>query len=270
MSTFGLSTSDQFTIFPDSPRDIGADLILPAGGPWIIFGLWAQAIESVFASGLGFSGYVHFESVSGDIVPDPAPGNYPIFNPGTITTNSNQNWCIPTIIHPVLWEAAGKSKIKFQMINTSVNTWPLFAYAGIIFGDTIPQRRPRIFSDIIHSAIVDNVEVLIGTFTLSEKASRITAILADVKPVSPANDNQSVGGFFRLDSDDAEMNPTHLPFARYWPASKGGTGGGATVPKLDYIDLDIPIPGGARVNVFAKLEGAFLNPIDINVYIAYE
>jgi hypothetical protein len=77
-------------------------------------------------------------------------------------------------------------------------------------------------------------------------------------------------GFFRLASDDVKLPPMQLPFNNVYGAGLGALIQGGNQGRIDYIPVDIPVQGGARINAFVDLNTAVTNAADCEIFIAYE
>lgn len=249
---------------------IGDNIELPAGGPWKIFGLWAQVVKSTTLPAEGCGGALVINALSGDLTPDPAPGRYPLpGNPGTSSANSGSA-AVPLNIWSVLWNAAGKSVISLSYLQDLVITTASKVACGIIFGDSVPTKLPLVFCDRVQSSFSSGSEQTIGTITLSEKASKIVGIFADLNKGDALTTAEEILATIRLSSDDVKMPPAQYPCQRAFDAGDGTVEGESAMPRMDFIPVDIPIVGGSRVTVSATTSIAVTGNADISVYLAYE
>ncbi len=249
---------------------IGSNITLPAGGPWNIFGLWGQVAKSATVPAEGTGGALIIDALSGDLTPDPAPGQYPMIgSPATISANDGIE-SLPLNIWPVRWQAAGKSVIKLSYLNQLAITTASKTAAGILFGDTVPPVKPFPFSDSVRGAFASTAEQTIGTITLAEKATRIVGILADLGKGDAITAGEAILATVRLASDDVKMPPFSFPCNRCFDASDGTAVGGASVAQSQYIPVDIPVTGGARIDVFATSVVSVTGNAEVQVFIAYE
>ena len=253
-----------------SKTQVGANLTLPAGGPWTIFGIWGQVAKSTTLPAEGSGGQLIIDALSGDLSPDPAPGKYPLIgNPGTSSANSG-NAALPLNIFPVNWTAAGKSVISLSYLNQLAITTGSHVAAGILFGDAIPELRPLMFCDGVYSSFASAVEQAIGTITLAEKASRIVGIFADLNKGDALTTAEGILATIRLASDDVKMPPAEYPCQRCFDAGDGTVEGETAAPRMDFIPVDIPVEGGARINVYATTVISVTGNADVQVFLAYE
>jgi hypothetical protein len=249
---------------------IGANLTLPAGGPWTIFGLWGQVVKVTTLPAEGTGGQLIIDALSGDLSPDPAPGKYPMpGNPGSSSANSG-NAALPLNIWPVNWTAAGKSVISLSYLNQLAITTGSHCAAGILFGDSLPEQRPLVFCDGVYSSFASTAEQAIGTITLAEKATRIVGIFADCNKGDALTTAEQILATIRLASDDVKMPPAEYPCQRCFDAGDGTVEGETAAPRMDFIPVDIPVEGGARINCYATSVISVTGNIDIQVYLAYE
>jgi hypothetical protein len=249
---------------------IGGNITLPAGGPWSIFGLWGQVVKSTTIPDQGAGGELIISALSGDLTPDPAPGIYPII--GACVSESANSSLSPVGLNiwPVNWEAAGKSVISLSYRQQLAITTGSVTAAGIIFGDSVPEKRPLTFCDSVQASWADTAETAIGTITIAEKATRIVGILADLNKGDAATAGEAILGTIRLASDDVKMPPAAYPCNRAFNASDGTAVGHPATPQSQFIPVDIPVTGGARIDIFATTTISVTGNADIAVYIAYE
>jgi len=243
---------------------------MPAGGPWRIFKLWGQVVKASTVPAEGTGGQLIIDALSGDLTPDPAPGKYPLpGNPGSSSANSG-NAAVPLHIFDVEWEASGKAILSLSYLNQLAITTGSEVACGIIFGDSIPEKRPLIFCDGVYSSFAAATEQSIGTVTLAEKATRIVGIFADLNKGDALTTAQEIIGTIRLASDDVKMPPSQYPFMRAFDAGDGTVEGETACPKMDFIPVDIPIEGGARINIYATTSISVTGNADVQVFLAYE
>lgn len=249
---------------------VGADIIMPAGGPWNIFGLWGQVAKVTTVEDEGTGGDLIIDAVSGDLTPDPAPGTYPLIGaPANVSANDGVA-AMPLNIWPVSWTAAGKATIQLSYRQQLAITTASVTAAGILFGDEVPTPGPFIFSDRVQSSFASATEQTIGTITLAEKATRITGLLGVLQKGDAFTAAEPVVGTFRLSSDDMKMPPSQWPMAFAFNAVDGTSVGASAMPQAQYIPVNIPITGGARLVCFATTSQSVTGNADVSIYIAYE
>lgn len=249
---------------------IGTDIVMPADGPWTIFGLWGQVVKGAGAHSEGAGGQLIIDSASGDITPDPAPGKYPLIGSPAAMGAHFSAAAVPLNIWPVLWEAAGKASLRLSYLNQLASTVACEIACGIIFGKEIPEKRPLVFCDSVYSAFASAAEQSIGTITLAEKATRIVGILADLNHGDAITAAEETMATIRLASDDIKMPPAQYPCCRAFDAGDGTISGETGIPRADFIPVDIPVEGGARINVYATTSISVTGNAELLVYIAYE
>ncbi len=249
---------------------IGADITLPAGGPWTIFGLWGQVVKGAGAHSEGSGGQLIFDSISGDLVPDPAPGKYPLIGSPAAASANFHVAQVPLNIWPIRCEAAGKATVRLSYLNQLASTVACEVACGIIFGKEVPEKRPLVFCDSVYSAFASASEQSIGTITLAEKASRIVGILADLNHGDAVTAAEETMATIRLASDDIKMPPAQYPCIRAFDAADGTHVGAPSTPRADFIPVDIPVEGGARINVYATSSISVTGNCEVLAYIAYE
>jgi hypothetical protein len=270
MSTYAMLQTGTSGTAARARTQIGANITLPAGGPWTIFGIWGQVAKRTTVPNEGTGGELIIESLSGDLTPDPAPGIYPLIGNQISESANAAISAMPLNIWPVRWEAAGKAVIQLFYRNQLAITTASRVAAGIIFGNEVPEMRPLIFSDSVQSSFASAAEQLVGTITLAEKATRIVGILADLNKGDAATAGEECMATVRLQSDDVKLPPSDYPCTRAFNASDGTAVGQSSTPQAQFIPVDIPVEGGARINVFATTTISVTGNADIAVYIAYE
>jgi len=249
---------------------IGSTITLPAGGPWTISGLWGQVAKITTAANEGTGGQLIIDALTGDLDPDPAPGKYPLIGNSAGCSANEQQSEMPLNIWPVAWKASGKSQIDLSYVNQLAITTASRVAAGIIFGDEVPEYRPLVFCDSVYAAFASATETAVGTITLAEKATRIVGLLADLSKGDAWTAAEAVIGYVRLDSADVKLTPAQFPFNRCYNATLGTHAGQASTPRSDFIPLDIPVVGGARIDVYATTSAAITGNCEALVYVAYE
>ena len=166
MATFALATTGTGGTAAASRTQIGSNLTLPAGGPWTIFGLWGQVVRSAGVAAEGTGGHLIIDSVSGDLDPDPAPGTYPMIgSPAQSATNANLS-AVPLNLWPVRYQASGKAVVALYYTNQLGITAAPNVAAGIIFGDGVPEARPKTFCDGVYGSFASTSETSIQSNNL--------------------------------------------------------------------------------------------------------
>lgn len=249
---------------------IGADIVMPAGGPWIIHGLWGQVVKVTAVASEGTGGALVINSVSGDLDPDPAPGLWPMIgNPQASSANFSLA-ALPLNIWPVNLTAAGKAVIELRYIQQLAITAASATAAGIIFGDSIPGPFRAPFCDTVRAAFASATEQSIGEIVISQKASKITGIFADVNHGDALTAAEPVLATIRLASDDIQMPPSQYPCFRCFDSGDGTVEGETACPQGQFIPVDIPVVGGSRIDVFATTSQSVTGNAEVLVYLAYE
>lgn len=249
---------------------IGSDIVMPAGGPWIVFGVWGQVAKVTAVAAEGSGGQLIVESFSGDISPDPAPGKFPLIGTPGISSANCHMAAMGLNIWPVNWQAAGKATIRLYYMNQLAITAGSAVKAGILFGDSIPEKRPLVFCDAVYTAFASATEQSVGTITLAEKASRIVGILADCGHGDALTVAEPTLVSIRLASDDIKLPPAQYPCAHCFDSGDGTVEGETAMPRADFIPVDIPVEGGARIDVYATSSQSVTGNCEVQVYIAYE
>lgn len=249
---------------------IGADIIMPAGGPWLIHHVWAQVVKATTIPDQGTGGILHIQALSGDLTPDPAPGKYPLIGSCVSESANAALSAVGLNLWPVDWQAAGKASLKLSYIQQLAITTASEVACGIIFGDARPEVRPLKFCDVVQTAWASAAETSVGTITLAEKATRIVGILADLNKGEASTTAEEVMATIRLDSADIKLPPAQYPCNRAFNASDGTAVGQSAQPLSNFIPVDIPVVGGARIDVLATSSISVTGNAEISVYLAYE
>ena len=270
MATRALATTGTGGTTALATTQIGSDLTLPAGGPWTIFGIWGQVAKITTVPDEGTGGDLIISAVSGDLSPDPAPGTYPLIGaPSNPSANDGLSG-MGLNIWPVNWQAAGKAVVRLSYRQQLAITTASATAGGIIFGDSIPTPGPLVFCDRVQTSFASATEQSVGTVTLAEKASRITGLMFVVNKGDAVTAGEAILCTFRLASDDIQMPPSQWPGAYAFNAADGTDVGSSAVPQAQFIPVDIPVQGGARVTAYATSTASVTGNVDVSAYIAYE
>ncbi len=270
MATHAQARTGTAATAANSVTQIGADIILPAGGPWLIHGLWAMAGQAVAVTAEAVGGAIVVNSVSGDITPDPAPGRWPCFGVNARMSANFGIHAIPLMIWPVDWTASGKAQLSLSFLNDGGNATAPTVATGIIYGTSRPARVAHPFSDRVSATLTAGTEATIGTITLAEKATKITGIMATMMKDGAVSADEIMMGTIRLASDDIKMPPAVFPFSHAFSAADGTPVGGTGTPMAQIIPVDMPVEGGARIDCFGTLINSVTAGVEAQVFIMYE
>lgn len=270
MGTHAIARQGPGTTGAATKVQIGADISMPAEGPWTIFGIWGQVVKATAVTDEGTGGQLILDSLSGDIVPDPAPAKWPVIGNMAGVSANFAGAQVPLNIWPVNWQASGKATLKLSYVNLLAMTTAPEIACGIIFGKEIPEKRQLLFCDTVSAAFASATEQTIGTITLAEKATRIVGILADLAKGDAHTAAEEVMATIRLDSADIKFPPAQFPCARAYDSGDGTPAGAASSPQVQFIDVDIEVVGGARIDVFATSSISVTGNCEVSVSIAYE
>jgi len=251
-------------------KQIGSTITLPAGGPWIIHHVWGQVVKITTVPNEGTGGILNVLAKTGDIDPNPAPGNYPLIGSCVSESANCAIAAVPLNLWEVEWNAAGKAQIDLSYTGLlAITTAPIVA-GGIIFGDAKPEKAPLTFCDVVSSSFASATEQTIGTITLAEKATRIVGILADLNKGDAATAGEAIMATIRLDSADVKLPPAQYPCCRAFNASDGTAVGQSATPQSQFIPVDIPVTGGARIDCYATTTASVTGNADVHIYLAYQ
>lgn len=270
MITHGLIVEGAGGTAAGTKTQIGSNITMPAGGPFTIHNIFGTVVKDTSAANEGTGGQLIIDSYSGDVTPDPAPGKFPL--PGNaIASSANFGLgIVPLSNWDVQWEAAGKAVLQLSYLNILAITKGSDCVLGILFGEAVPAWKPIIFCEGIYASKASAVEQLLGTITLSEKATKITGILADLNKGDAATAGVPCAGYIRLASNDINFAPGMFPCNRGFDASAGTAVGAPSSPQSAVIPVDIDVPGGAIINIYGKTTASVTGNADFSVFIAYE
>jgi len=245
-------------------------ITFPAGGPWKIWGLWGFMVNATITAAEVLSGNMRLNAVSGDILPNPAPSRFPLGAIGSILGATSAQQIHPLKIWPVDFEAPGKGVMQLIVNQPVGNTVAPQCALGVLFGKTVPSMTPFRYIDTVRAQTNLAPDTAIGTLTLAEKATRITAVGGILVQDNVITTVEELIGFFRLSSDDVRMPPAQFPFSAVYGGGLGALIGNPVAQTPVMIPVNIPVPGGGRIDAFVDLNTALTTNAEIEIYIAYE
>lgn len=245
-------------------------ITLPAGGPWTIFGYWGQIVNATPTAAEGVSGHMFFRASQGDLDPNPAPVRFPFAETPAALGATIDRQAVPLTVHNIEYTAPGKSTIEFFLNLDVVKTVAVQAVMGIIFGKTRPEKIPMTFCDQVDVGVTSATETSIGTITLAEKATLIHGVCGILTPDLVQVTLEELTGFFRLDSADVKLTPMQFPFSAVYGAGLGGLINPTSGVVPFWIDTNIPVEGGARIDAYVDLNTAVTNAARAKVFVAYK
>lgn len=238
--------------------------------PWVLHNIMGQVAQGVADVALCTGGVLRMESISGDIDPDPGPSRWPVYSQGShLGATVGANSC-PLHKYDINLLAAGKANINLNSINAIAQTTAPRYVAGIAYGPAIPTIRPAKFCDRVRATQATAVRTQIGTIALSEKATRIVGIFGSLKQSGVLVTAEELVGFFDLSSDDVALAPSQWMFNEISGAGVGALIQGAAALPPNIHRVDIPVLGGADIDVFVSLGVAVTNPANVDVFLLYE
>ncbi len=243
---------------------------LPASGPWLVHDVAGQIVRQTATAAESVGGHFRLSPPSGDLTPDPRPSSFPVFEEGSSLGGTIDLSTCPLKLHQTAWNAEGKATIDLighQAI--TVTAAPMFLIS-VIFGPSRPELRPAVFVDHLRAANGAAGATALGTLNLSEKATRITGIAGVIQQDGVLTTAEELIGHFFITSDDVKLSPLQLPFNCVFGAGLGILINAVSQPQVNFIPVDIPVPGGARLDCFSDLLTAVTNPADIEIFVRYE
>lgn len=250
-------------------KTIGS-IVMPAGGPWKIFGFWGQVVAATATPAESISGYITFKATAGDLDPDPAPTQFPVPALGSFLGASNPVQVCPLNIWPINYSAPGKASIDLIYNQSIALTVAPMVAMGLIFGREIPSARAFRYMAQVRTTVTSAVAGAVGTITLAEKATRITWIGCIAVQSGVMVTAEELIGTFKLDSDDIKMAPAEFPISAAFGAGLGTVIGNQPHIEPVMIPVNIPVKGGARIDATIDLLTAVTNGADVAVLIGYE
>lgn len=250
--------------------EIAAVELPTRGQPWKLHNLMAQVVRQTATAAEMVGGYFGIDSVSGDITPDPAPSRFPVFENGSFLGGTDGASTGALFNYPMDLDAAGKANLSLVYNQAIAATAAPLVNIGVAFGPNIPQKRPFKFCDRIRTTIAAAANTQVGTIQLSEKATRITGIMGKLIGDGVRVTAEELIGVFSLRSDDVDLAPSFWLFDQVYGAGVGATihGGHSLIPQPHIVD--IPVPGGARIDGFVDLITAVTNGADVEIFLFYE
>lgn len=254
-----------------NPGDFRMDTFtLPAGGPWIIHTVYGQIIKGSNVDTDVITGHFFFQPTAGDFNPNPVPSEFPFDTSGWWT---GTNTLVPQStlsLFPVHWQAPGKSQLDvFTHIETT-SVGAASAVVGIIYAPALPQQTfPTKYAHIFRD-LDSTSEVQLGTIQLAQSARRLLGVHGHLSQKAEILDNDIAFGSFRLDSADLQISPATFPFQTIYGPAPGTNVLPIQIGAPFFIPLDIPVPEGARIDVFSTWPAHFNREQDQLVFLAYE
>lgn len=251
-------------------KTIGSIELPSRGQPWTIDQIDAQVVRATATAAESIGGHFSLDSVSGDITPDPAPSRWPVFESGSFLGAVSDVTVCPRFAYDVDLKASGKANLDLVFSLAIASTVAPVVNIGIKYGPNIVQPpRPK-FCDRVRATQTSADNTQVGTISLSEKATRIVGIIGVLSQDGVLVAGEELSGIFSLRSDDVDLVPSFWLFNEVFGAGLSTTinGGQHTHPTPHWVD--IPVPGGARIDCFVDLVTAVTNGADVEIFIMYE
>ena len=249
---------------------IGSIELPTRGQPWTLHNFFGQMYRQTATAAEAVVGHMRINSASGDVTPQPNPSIFPLKGSGSFLGATAPVTTVPLHNYPLDLRAAGKADLDLIGNNAIAATAAPKFILGVAFGPGIPAPRPAKFANRARTTVTAAARGQVGTITLSEGATRIVAILGRLTQDGVLVAGEELGGFFDLSSEDVDLVPLQLGFNEVYGAGLGTTiGGGEAAPPMPHL-VDIPVPGGARIDCFVTLNTAVTNGADVEIFIMYE
>ncbi len=249
---------------------IGSVELPTRGQPWSLHGLSGQVVRATATAAEAVVGNMRMNSASGDITPDPAPSRWPLSSSGSFLGSVADIPVCPLHKYDLDLLAAGKANVDLLgVVGIAVTVGPRFCI-GIQFGPAPPAVRRFKFCDRVRATQTAVARTQIGTIQLSEKATRITGIMGYIRQDGVLVTAEELQGFFDLASDDVDLVPSQWQFNETFGAGLSTTIASSQVTMPQPHVVDIPAPGGARIDCFVTLGTAVTNGTDVEIFIMYE
>lgn len=252
-----------------SESSIGS-ITLPADGPWQIHHIFGQIAAATATAAEAIGGYLRLESLAGDLEPNPAPAEFPLYSAGSFLGATADRVSNPLQMYRINFAAPGKSQLQLLYAQDVACTVAPQIVAGIIFGKSVPEMKPLQYVDSVQTTVTAATDTSIGTITLSERAARIVGVCGVLIQDGVLVTAEELVGFWRMASDDVNIIPAQFPFTNAGSAGLGATIGTGGIGMTSFIPVDIPVPAGARINTYVDLNTAVTNGADVRIFIAYE
>lgn len=243
---------------------------LPANGPWNIWGIWSLIAAVTPTAGEAIGGYIRMDSLDGDVQPNPAPTRFPTGLGGSWLGATQPVMIDRLKVWPIQLEAPGKARISLIYNQATTVTVATKVLAGLMYGKTRPIPVVFTYIDRVRAQVTAAAETLVGTVTLAEKARRITHVGCVMAQDGVLTTVEDLIASFRLGSNDINMPPSQWPPSAVFSGGLGAVIGQSEVVAPAMIPVDIPVPGGARVDCYIDLLDAVTNAAEVEIYIAYE
>lgn len=238
-------------------------------GNWLIHNVFGQVVRATATAAESVGGHFRLSPTVGELSPQPAPSKFPLFSSGSFLGAVADVPTCPLQIYDVAYQATGQARIDMIYNQAIACTVAPQTILGIVFGDERPPHVPFTFVDRVRTGVTSASDTSIGTITLSQNASKIVGIAAILQQDAVLTTAEELIGFVRLDSDDVKIVPAQYPCNAAFGAGLGATIAGGQQGKIDFIDVDIDVPRGARIDCFVDLNTAVTNSADVEVFIAY-
>lgn len=250
-------------------RTLIGSIVLPAGGDWLISGIWGQAVQATMAAAECAGGYIEAVASTGDVVPNPSPGKFPTGYAGSQLGAATPVQACPLHIHNVDWSAPGKASIALYYHQDIAITVANQVVCGLIYGKSAIEKKPAKFIDQVQITKTAAAKSAIGTITLSERAEEIVGIGFHCAQDGVLVAAEELLGFGTIESDDLDVVPGEYPAAMAFSAGLGTAIGNPVYTPQALIPVSIPVIGGARVDCSFTLNTAVTNAALISCFIAY-
>lgn len=244
---------------------------LPASADkWKLHHIMGQIAAATADAAEFIGGFINMSTPSGDVEPNPLPSNWPVYAHGSHLGALVGPMTCPLQRYPLDLDASGKANIRLASnLAIACTTAPRWL-GGIAFGPSIPEVRPFKHCDFVRTTLSAAARAAVGTIALPEGVSKITGIMGVLAQDGVLTAAEELVGFFDLESEDVDLLPSEWMFNEVHSAGVGATmaNAGPSVPQ--YHVVDIPVIGGADIDVFATLDVAVTNPANVSIFLMFE
>jgi len=250
-------------------RTLIGTIVLPAGGDWLISGIWGQVVQATMAAAECAGGYIEAVATTGDVLPNPSPGKFPTGYAGSQLGGTAGIQSCPLYVHNVEWSAPGKASIALYYHQDIAITVANQVVCGLIYGKSSIGMKPCKFIDQVQTTKTAAAKSTIGTITLSERAEEIVGIGFHCAQDGVLVAGEELLGFGTIESDELDVVPGEYPAGMAYSAGLSTVIHNPVYSLPSLIPVSIPVIGGARVDCSFTFNTAVTNAALVSCFVAY-